>query len=334
MIPPREEPTTGAPAPRRAFSVRAVAIGILLALALAWLAPWNDWFLRNAYLFNNFLPPVVSALLLLVAVVVNPLLGRRRLARGELAVIAALVLAAGGLSSIGFARYWTIAVTAPARMLAREPGRALRVPLDDRARARLRDELAATMRGDFARQDADGNGALDRDEAWGGAARVAGDDRDGDARLSVEEYVAARLARDSRASATWRWALPADLFLGVAEAGPGDPDDAEFRRVVDGYLDGAHQSSQPRVEHRARVTWRGADQALHERELALSGAVRERFPRAGAIDLDEPFGDALLRARAGDRVDTPAGPVEVLAVEPPPPVPWDAWLGVALGWAP
>ncbi|MBA3848318.1 MAG: hypothetical protein H0X45_16935, partial [Planctomycetes bacterium] len=215
---------------RRAFSIRAIAIGIALALALAWLAPWNDWFLRNAYLFNNFLPPIVSALLLLAAVVVNPLLGARRLVRGELAVIAALVLAAGGLSSIGFARYWTISVTAPARMLAREPGRALKVPLDDAARARLRVQLADAMRGDFARQDADGDGRLDAHEAWGGAARVAGDDRDGDALLSVEEYIAARLARDPRASASWRWALPADLFLGVAEAGAGDPDDAEFRR--------------------------------------------------------------------------------------------------------
>src|SRR4051812_10081246 len=120
---------------RRAISVRAVAIGLVLALALAWIAPWNDWFLRNAYLYNNFLPPIVTMLLLLVAVVVNPLLGARRLVRGELAVITGLVLAAGGLSSIGFARYWTISVTAPARILARQPNEALKVPLAAAARA-------------------------------------------------------------------------------------------------------------------------------------------------------------------------------------------------------
>ncbi|HYE06414.1 MAG TPA: DUF6785 family protein [Planctomycetota bacterium] len=333
MSEPSPTPTTPRP---RAFTVRAVVIGVLLALPLAWLTPWNDWYLDNAYLFNNFLPPLATTVLLLLAAVVNPLLGpRRRLARGELVVIAALLLAVGGVVSSGFARYWSGVVAGPARMLARTNHDALKLPLDEaRAEAALA-RMRAHAERDAARLDADGNGRLDADEAWGSAERIAAADRDGDGTLTREEYVLARLAGDDAAQATWTWALPGDLFLGLPPAGPSDANDAEYQHVVDGYLDGARgvSAAGARIGHRARVTWRAADGVLHERELALSGDEREHHPAAGALDLDAPLGAALRGHRAGVVVATPLGPVEILAVEPPG-VPWYAWAAPALAWAP
>ena len=100
-------------APPRAFTVRAVVLGLALALPIAWLTPWNDWFLRNAFLYNNYLPAIVTGVLLMLALVVNPLLGARRLQRGELTVVTALLLVIGGVVSSGFIRYWPIAVAGP-----------------------------------------------------------------------------------------------------------------------------------------------------------------------------------------------------------------------------
>ncbi|MBA3847189.1 MAG: hypothetical protein H0X45_11145, partial [Planctomycetes bacterium] len=114
----------------RAFTLRAILIGVGIALPLAWLAPWNDFHLNNTYLFNHYLPPIVVVVLLVLAAVVNPLLGRRSLQRGELAVIAALLLAVGGVASSGFARFWTGVVAGPARLLERQDLPALKQHLD------------------------------------------------------------------------------------------------------------------------------------------------------------------------------------------------------------
>src|SRR4051812_22884597 len=115
----------GAPEPigptPRALSVRALALGLVLAFGLGAFATFNDWSLNNAYLFNHMLPPVAVTVLLALAAVVNPLLGRRRFARGELTVVAALVLTVGGVASSGLVRFWSATLAGPARVLAREP---------------------------------------------------------------------------------------------------------------------------------------------------------------------------------------------------------------------
>ncbi|HYE06415.1 MAG TPA: DUF6785 family protein, partial [Planctomycetota bacterium] len=245
-----ESPTTDPVRPARAFTPRAVGIGVALALTLAWVAPWNDWYLDNSYLFNNYLPPTATTVLLVLALVVNPLLGRRRLGRGELAVITALVLAVAGVASSGFARYWSIVVAGPARKLVRQPDEALRLPMDQAELARVVASLRAEFTADFAAVDADGDQRIRADEAWG-AATVARDDRDGDGALDADEYVAGRLAHDARAHATWRWALPPALFLGVPAAGATDTDDAEYQHVVDGYIDGAGRTASC-----TRTSWR------------------------------------------------------------------------------
>lgn len=109
------------PAPR-ACTVRAVLLGLSLAGVTAWLTPINDWLLRNTPLYNNANPCLVTALAMILVGVVNPLLGRRRLAAGELVVVLALVLAVGGVVSGGLLRRQTAVVAGAAHVAARDIG--------------------------------------------------------------------------------------------------------------------------------------------------------------------------------------------------------------------
>jgi len=86
----------------RACSPRALLIALLATVVLAVWIPINDWQLGNTQMYNNYLPPVVVGVLLLLALGVNPLLRLRRPARraGALtalvfAALAALVAAVG-----------------------------------------------------------------------------------------------------------------------------------------------------------------------------------------------------------------------------------------------
>jgi hypothetical protein len=87
------------------MTIRACFIGLLLTAIFAILVPWNDWQLKNTLLYNNYLPPVVSLVLLALGLAVNPLLGRFRLAQGELVVVAVMLLGLGGVASSGLMRY-------------------------------------------------------------------------------------------------------------------------------------------------------------------------------------------------------------------------------------
>ena len=101
-----------------AFTVRAVTTGLLLALAFAALAPFNDWQLKNTYLYSQHLPIGVMVLVVMTGMVFNPLLGRRRYRSGEMLVVTGLLLVIGGVVSSGLNRTWTGVVAGPARVFA------------------------------------------------------------------------------------------------------------------------------------------------------------------------------------------------------------------------
>ena len=93
------------PEPGRSLTPRAIGIGLALSVAIAVVTPINDWYLHNTALYNNQNPVIVTAVVLLLTAVLNPLLGARRLVRGELAVIAMLTLVIGGTVSAGLVRH-------------------------------------------------------------------------------------------------------------------------------------------------------------------------------------------------------------------------------------
>ncbi len=98
------QPTLGPDRPNRPFSVtgRAGLLGIGLSLLMAVLTPFNDYIAHNTFLIGNHLPLFVVFVITLLCVVVNPLLGRRRLRQGELIVAVGMMLLSCALPSSGF----------------------------------------------------------------------------------------------------------------------------------------------------------------------------------------------------------------------------------------
>ena len=192
---PPSSPASDAAAPR-CLTLRALATGGGLVVLLGLLVPWNDWTLHNTALYSHYLPPALILVLLAFALVVNPLLGRFRFARGEMAVIAVLLLGLGGVVSSGLMRYLpTVAALAPGRLT--DP--ILREPLPADVHARLTAERRELLLDRAAALDRDGDRCLGPDEADG----VAGADADGDGRTTCDEWAAARLAADPVPA--WRW---------------------------------------------------------------------------------------------------------------------------------
>lgn len=107
------------------MSIRAVIIGLCLAAGIGGVGYLNDWVMHLTPLVGNHLPIGVVGLLLLLVLVINPLAGliraSWRLRAGELAVIAALTLAACAIPSSGLMRTFVPTLAMPARYNTQYP---------------------------------------------------------------------------------------------------------------------------------------------------------------------------------------------------------------------
>lgn len=97
---------------------RSLAIGALAVAFLCALTPYNDYHLKNTYLYGSHLPVGGLCIFALLAMAVNPLL-RRYLPRGalksgELLLIWVMMTCGAGLASSGLWRYLGPIVVAPA----------------------------------------------------------------------------------------------------------------------------------------------------------------------------------------------------------------------------
>ncbi len=106
----------------RLLTARSVVIGLIASAVMAVIAPLNDWALGNTPIYNHYLPLGVTVLVLLMGLVVNPLLGERRLRSGEMTVIVSMLLVLGGVASSGLTRLLPGVMAGPARVLPAEPG--------------------------------------------------------------------------------------------------------------------------------------------------------------------------------------------------------------------
>lgn len=99
------------------MTIRAVTLGLLVAVLVASVAFLNDWILRLFRLIGNHVPTSVYGLLVLFVLIGNPLLGRLRaqwaFSRRELAVMLSLALVGCGIGSIGLLRNFPNAITVP-----------------------------------------------------------------------------------------------------------------------------------------------------------------------------------------------------------------------------
>jgi hypothetical protein len=107
------------------MTIRAIFIGLLLALFLSVATYYNDFIISQSLLIGHLLPATVLGALLLLALVLNPLMGRYTpqwmFGRGELAVIAALGLAACSWPDAGMYRTATTNLAMPAHLHKTRP---------------------------------------------------------------------------------------------------------------------------------------------------------------------------------------------------------------------
>lgn len=75
-----------------------------MALIMAVLTPMNDLVWKNPAMYGFYMPLGVTMLLLIMGLIVNPMLGRRRYKSGEMVTIAVILLVLGGVVSGGLAR--------------------------------------------------------------------------------------------------------------------------------------------------------------------------------------------------------------------------------------
>ncbi len=97
----------------RAFTAKALVLGLILSSFVVVGAWFNDDYLRQSPAIGNFLPALPFGIALLLVLGWNPILGRVRLLRlgtGELAVVFALTLLVSWLPTSGFLRYFQRAV--------------------------------------------------------------------------------------------------------------------------------------------------------------------------------------------------------------------------------
>lgn len=97
---------------------RALLLGLVLSAVVAVVVPINDWYFRNTFFYSQHLPIGVLFLVIAFGAVINPLLGRFRLARRELLIVVAMLFIIGGVASSGLNRVFATAIAGPARKLS------------------------------------------------------------------------------------------------------------------------------------------------------------------------------------------------------------------------
>lgn len=306
----------GCARPIRILTLRALVLGLILTVIMAWVVPWND--LRNTLFYNNYLPPAVSLVLLCFGLVVNPLLGRFRLSIGEMAVITVMLLGLGGVVSSGLSRYLPTVIGTSAEVLATDPSlRSLRVRLSVERVAQLEAAFEARIADELARLDRDGDGRLQAGEFPGADGALAFADDDGDGAIDAAELADYVRARDPDAVPSWRWPVPPDLYLGIPEAGPVANHDPEYQYLIRGFIDGMPSDAElRRVGHRRTVNWqRLPDGEIHVGQVALAGETADRYRREGLafLDLEQPPGRHMVGLRAGEAVALGDGVRHVVA---------------------
>ncbi len=302
---PADEPV------RRILTLRAILVGLGLTVLMGWVIPWNDWTLGNTLLYNNFMPPAVSIVLLVFGLAINPLLGRFRLHRGEMVVITVMLLGLGGVVSSGLNRYLPTVIGTSSNVLATSASlEPLQVRLTEEERAELQKTFEAGIAQDLAIRDKNGDQVLSADEFLGGAGAFAKADTDNSGGVDHAELVVFELERDPNLVPEWRWPVDPSLYVGMPENGPVRNDDPEFQHVVQSYNSGfGEEANLRRVAHRRQVTWTELPAKTDFEGEALGGRIATEQRRAGEnfLDLDDPdTGAHMVGLRAGEAAARPA----------------------------
>jgi len=97
---------------------RAFVVGLLLALLLCAVTPYNDQYIAATYIAGNFFPIGAFGAVLMMVLIINPLITRivganRSFAAGEIFTIWSMITVASGLPSSGLMRYLIAHIAGP-----------------------------------------------------------------------------------------------------------------------------------------------------------------------------------------------------------------------------
>ncbi|MGC4032039.1 MAG: hypothetical protein QM754_09960 [Tepidisphaeraceae bacterium] len=105
------------PSRRRMITWRSVGLGLLLALVVVCLSPYNDYVVNNSFLVGSYFPPIVTMGLFAIVLLINGPLHkfapRAALSQGELAIVMAMALVACALPGQGLMRSFVPMPVAP-----------------------------------------------------------------------------------------------------------------------------------------------------------------------------------------------------------------------------
>lgn len=104
------------PRGRGGITWRSVLIGLLLAIGLCCLTPYNDFVIVNTFIAGNHFPVGAVAVLLLLGlgnVVAAKLRGRALLSGAEVAVVYIIIMVTSGIPSSGLLRYLVTVICVP-----------------------------------------------------------------------------------------------------------------------------------------------------------------------------------------------------------------------------
>jgi len=320
------EPEAGSESRPRCFTVRAILIGLLLPALVALMG--GNFF---SVVFDELSKTIVAALLLL-GLVVNPLLGHRRLRPGEMVVAMTFALVLSVAMVPTFKAMLNIAGV-PQGFATQPSYGVLSVELSEEERDQRRADLLADARLMLARNDSNGDGVLQQAEL-GSVEQFARLDADADGRVDAEEWLEGELALQPGLLPDERLAVDHRYFTPLWAPGLVDSADPEYRHQVDHFANGI--PADDLVRHRSVVTWR-IDDGEQQRQIALAGEAKRQALREGRdfLDLDDRrLGRFLRGMRAGQTRSLPDGrSVSVLAIENAG-TPWYAWAGPLLMWSP
>lgn len=97
---------TSAAARHGRITLRSILLGIVLVLLISIGAPYNDYVAHNTPAVGNHLPVTIIAVIAVLCLLINPLLGRRRFTTAEMATAIAMMVIACGLPTSGWGRYF------------------------------------------------------------------------------------------------------------------------------------------------------------------------------------------------------------------------------------
>ncbi len=111
--------------PQRSITFRSVGLGLLIAVGIVCITPFNDYVVNNSYLVGSYFPPIVALAVLAIVLLINGPLHkfapRYAMSPGELSIVILMALVSCSIPSQGLMRQLIPSMVAPLYYSAQDP---------------------------------------------------------------------------------------------------------------------------------------------------------------------------------------------------------------------